>query len=64
MVRKTLTRKTRFRLALVEAGVSLSEWARNNDVSRTHLYLVLDGERAPSTELQEKIEAVLSERAA
>lgn len=57
---RRLTRKTRFRIALVAAESSISEWAKQNRVSRTHLYAVLDGNRIPSAELQAKIDAVLA----
>lgn len=59
-----ISRKTAFRRALEDAGSSISEWARRNGVSRTHLYFVLDGERTPSVELDEKINAVLESVAA
>lgn len=59
MATKHLTRKKRFRIALVAADSTISEWAKENAVSRTHLYAVLDGERKPSVELQEKIDAVI-----
>lgn len=59
MATKRLTRKKRFRIALVAADSSISEWAKQNAVSRTHLYAVLDGERVPSRELADKIESVL-----
>lgn len=54
-----ISRKTQFRLAIVRAGTSVSEWARQNGVSRTHLYAVLDGERIASDELNAKIDALL-----
>ena len=57
---RRLTRKKRFRIALVAADSSISEWAKQNRVSRTHLYAVLDGERVPSAELQAKIDAVIA----
>lgn len=53
------SRKTAFRLAIVRAGTTVSEWARENDVSRTHLYAVLDGERVASEELNAKIDALI-----
>lgn len=59
-----LSRKKRFRIALMAADVSVSQWATENNVSRTHLYAVLDGERDPSPELREKIDAVLKSRVA
>lgn len=64
MATHRLTRKKRFRIALVAADSSISEWAKQNRVSRTHLYAVLDGERTPSTELREKIDAVLRKQTA
>ena len=60
MITKSLPRKTRFKLALVASESSVSAWARDNEVSRTHLYAVLDGQRDPSAELAQKIDAVLS----
>ena len=50
-----------FRKALVDAELSLSEWARRNKVSRTHLYEVLDGNRIPSEELLAKIAATIEQ---
>lgn len=64
MTTDRLTRKTAFRQALLGAGLTVTEWARQNKVSRTHLYLVLDGERAPSDELDAKIEAAIQGQAA
>lgn len=58
------TRKTRFRRALEDEGTSISEWARRNEVSRTHLYAVLDDQRDASIELHAKIEAVLARKTA
>lgn len=52
-----------FRKALVDAELSLSEWARRNGVSRTHLYEVLDGKRTPSEKLLEKIAATVDKAA-
>lgn len=61
MVTKRTSRKTAFRLAIVSAGSSVTEWARENGVSRTHLYLVLDGQRTASDELNAKIDALLTD---
>ena len=64
MTAKRLPRKTAFRAALIEAGMTVTAWAERNRVSRTHLYLVLEGDREPSAELAAKIEKVLDDRAA
>lgn len=55
------SRKTAFRLAIVSAGTTVSEWARENGVSRTHLYAVLDGDRIASEELNGKIDALIEQ---
>lgn len=60
MVTQRISRKTAFRLAIVGTGSSVTEWARENGVSRTHLYLVLDGQRIASDELNAKIDALLA----
>lgn len=52
-------RKKAFRIAVINAGTSVSEWARENAVSRTHLYAVLDGERQASDELNAKIDGLI-----
>lgn len=49
-------RKTRFRVALVHAGMSQAAWAREAGVAPGHLSQVLDGKRE-SQVLWEKIEA-------
>lgn len=59
MTTQTTSRKRAFRSACVLAGTSLSAWAVENGVSRTHLYAVLEGERTPSAELTAKIDALL-----
>lgn len=59
-----IPRKTAFRRALEDAGSSISAWAVRNGVSRTHLYMVLDGERTPSATLDKKIADVLKEQRA
>lgn len=64
MATHRMTRKKRFRIALFAADCSVSEWAKQNQVSRTHLYAVLDGNREPGPELREKIEAVLQTESA
>lgn len=43
---------------------TISDWAKANEVSRTHLYAVLNGEREPGAELAASIEAVLQQSAA
>jgi hypothetical protein len=59
VITKRLSRKKRFQIALVALDSSMSRWAQENNVSRTHLYAVLEGERIPSEDLNAKIEAVL-----
>lgn len=46
------SRKTRFRKALIDAGTTARQWAKDNGISRTHLYRVLDdtGVSAPLTQ--------------
>jgi predicted transcriptional regulator len=56
-----VTRKE-FRKALVDADMSVSAWLRENGVSRTHLYEVLDGNRIPSADLWSKIVATVEEQ--
>jgi hypothetical protein len=52
-------RKTAFRLAIVNAGTTVTDWARENEVSRVHLYAVLNGDRVGSAELNAKIDALI-----
>lgn len=63
MTTKRLSRKKQFRIALTARGLSLSEFARRNNVSRTHLYRVLD-KPSESAPLTAKIEEVLKDTAA
>lgn len=56
MPRTTDSRKTRFRKALVDAGMSQAAWARATGVSPAHLSQVLAGKRV-SVVLVEKIDA-------
>lgn len=64
MIPNRLPRKTAFKLALVRAGLSVTDWAEQHQVSRTHLYLVLEGKRVPSSDLAAKIERTIAGRAA
>lgn len=59
MATQRTSRKKAFRIAVISAGTSVSEWARENEVSRTHLYAVLDGERVASDDLNAKIDALI-----
>lgn len=52
-------RRARFRSALALARSTAKQWAADNDVSETHLYLVLKGER-DSTPLITKIDAFIA----
>jgi hypothetical protein len=54
-----ISRKTAFRHAIVSAGTTVSAWAQENEVSRVHLYAVLNGDRVPSDELNAKIDALI-----
>jgi hypothetical protein len=54
-------RKARFLSALQASGLkSQSAWAREQNISKAHLSLVLDGHR-PSVALWAKIEAFIAE---
>lgn len=48
-------RKAQFRAALELAGMTATEWAKKNKVSRGHLYQVLVGLRQSAT-LVEKVD--------
>lgn len=52
------SRKTRFRKALIDAKTTATKWARENEVSRTHLYRVLEDEKQ-SAPLSAKIESFI-----
>lgn len=56
-------RKTRFYQALVAAGVSMSAWARAENVTPGHVSQVLNGKR-PGFGLDEKIEAFIAKHTA
>jgi histidinol dehydrogenase len=51
-----IDRKSRFRAALALANKTAEAWALENDITPTHLSLVLSGKRESLT-LWEKIEA-------
>jgi len=57
--RERADRKARFRAALALARTSAQRWAKDNDISENHLYLVLRGHRE-SRRLLAKIDAFIA----
>lgn len=54
------TRKARFQSALVRAGMSQGDWAKQNDMDRSHLNRVLN-ERVESPRVIGLIDAFIAE---
>jgi hypothetical protein len=54
------TRKQRFTAALELAGLTIGQWCELHEVSRTHLYLVFEGERVPGADLDAAIDSTIS----
>lgn len=54
------SRKARFKAACARVGKTQAQWAAEQDVTYTHLYLTLEDESQSRT-LTEKIDAFISE---
>lgn len=61
MPRTAPTRKERFAAACRRAGTTQREWAAGRDVTYTHLYLVLRGDRQ-SDRLNDQVDAFIAEQ--
>ena len=63
MATPTHSRKQQFKIALAVAGTTATAWAREQDITLSHLYAVLSGERESKT-LNERITAYITKYAA